>query len=48
MKNIISITFKLLVKRKGFIASITILPLILFLLMSLIQRPAFNCCNKQD
>ena len=52
MKNIISITFKLLVKRKGFIASITILPLILFLLMSVFlsysDQHSIAVINKTD
>ena len=52
MKNIISITFRLLVKRKGFIASITILPLILFLLMSVFlsysDQHSIAVINKTD
>lgn len=52
MKNIISITFRLLVKRKGLIASITILPLILFLLMSVFlsysDQHSIAVINKTD
>lgn len=52
MKNIMGITFKLLIKRKGFIASVTILPLILFLLMSILlsysDQHSIAVINKTD